>query len=108
MDKAGRRVRYLRVVEMDSEADRPAPSTAEDREARETLGSTEGESGGRRTLDSATQPIPSAAGDDREGPREVEVAYRDLMRGYEVDGDRIVTLEPEEIERARKLVSQRG
>ena len=104
VDEAGRRVRYRRFVEMDSGADEPAPFPGEAREVREAPRSTEGESGARRTPDNETT-LPSTLGDDREGPIEVEVAYRDLMRSYEVDGDRIVTLEPEEIERARPQAS---
>src|SRR6185436_1804628 len=44
---------------------------------------------------------PSTDRGPHEGPREVEVAYHDLMRGYEVEPDRLVTVEREEIERAR-------
>jgi DNA end-binding protein Ku len=54
------------------------------------------------SLASDIEPSPAASGGGRHTePREVEVDYQDLMRGYDLDGDRLVTLELEEIDRAR-------
>ena len=103
VDKAGRRVRYQRFVETDGEADGQRHRPGEPERPRRLLDPRRGSR--EHVLDDRATPLPSTGRDDHEGPREVEVAYRDLMRGYEVDGDRIVTLEPEEIERARPQAS---
>jgi DNA end-binding protein Ku len=81
VDRAGRRVRYRRFVETGDADDQNDPGTPPP---------------------SAGAP-PASAVDDvvRETAREVEVAYEDLVRGFEVERDRLVTLEPQEIERAR-------
>ena len=89
MDRAGRRVRYRRFVELDREA--------EDRVVS------------RRPEDDLTaeDDVPAEIDDDVPGevdvgvPGEVEVAYDDLVRGYEVERDRFVTVTPEEIAGAR-------
>jgi len=78
-DRQGRRVRYRRVVES-------GPSF---REAEED--------------DVVSEP---AEADDDERPAEVEVAYEDLVRGYEVEPEAYVFLEPAEIERVRPLPSR--
>jgi DNA end-binding protein Ku len=100
VDRAGRRVRYRRFVDVEGDAD--------DR-------TTEGSFSEKRSgLDAPTERVhaesesevdsSSTAPVDHEGggrTHEVEVAYTDLMRGFEVDRDRLVALEPQEIERAR-------
>ena len=78
-DREGRRVRYRRVVES-------GPSF---REAEED--------------DVVSEP---AGTDDDERPAEVEVAYEDLVRGYEVEPEAYVFLEPAEIERVRPSPSR--
>src|SRR6185312_15605995 len=67
-DREGRRVRYRRVVES-------GPSF---REAEED--------------DVVSEPVETD--DDDERPAEVEVAYEDLVRGYEVEPEAYVFLEP--------------
>jgi DNA end-binding protein Ku len=79
-DREGRRVRYRRVVES-------GPSF---REAEED--------------DVVSEPAESD--DDDERPAEVEVAYEDLVRGYEVEPEAYVFLETEEIERVRPSPSR--
>jgi DNA end-binding protein Ku len=76
-DREGRRVRYRRVVEAGPSLGQPEESDAE-----------------------STPP------DDHEGPAETEVAYEDLVRGYEVEPESFVFLENEEIERARPSPSR--
>ena len=94
VDDAGRRVHYRRFVEV-SEAE-------PDVQRRPSQG-------GSSASGSDSEPPPERS-DERPsssdhwhggGANEVEVAYEDLKRGYEVDGDHLITLEPEEIERAR-------
>ena len=79
-DREGRRVRYRRVVES-------GPSF---REAEEDDVVSE----------------PAETDDDDERPAEVEVAYEDLVRGYEVEPEAYVFLEPAEIERVRPSPSR--
>lgn len=96
VDKAGRRVRYRRFVDVDDGADVPASSV----DATDASDSAVARGGASPTPN--VEPSPASAGGGYQaGTREVEVAYRDLMRGFEVEGDRLVTLEPDEIERAR-------
>ena len=97
VDKAGRRVRYRRFVEMGGDAEDPPASSAD---ATEVRGFVEPSSGGSQGPDIQAS-TGSSDGGQRVEPREVEVAYADLMRGYDVDGERVVTLEPEEIDQAR-------
>ena len=93
VDDAGRRVHYRRFVEV-SEADR-------DVQQPPSLGdSSVGGSGPEPLPDNSDRPSSSDHW-HRGGANEVEVAYDDLKRGYEVDRELLVTLEPEEIERAR-------
>jgi DNA end-binding protein Ku len=80
-DREGRRVRYRRVVES-------SPSLGEPGE--EDVGSTPAD----------------ADPDEEEGPEETEVAYEDLVRGYEVEPESYVFLETAEIERARPSPSR--
>ncbi len=79
-DREGRRVRYRRVVES-------GPSF---REAEEN--------------DVVSEPAETDEEDER--PAEVEVAYEDLVRGYEVEPEAYVFLEPAEIERVRPSPSR--
>lgn len=79
-DREGRRVRYRRVVES-------GPSF---REAEEDDVVSE----------------PTQTDDDDERPSEVEVAYQDLVRGYEVEPEAYVFLETEEIQRVRPTPSR--
>jgi DNA end-binding protein Ku len=78
-DREGRRVRYRRVVES-------GPSFRE-----------------AEADDVVSEP---AGTDDDERPAEVEVAYEDLVRGYEVEPEAYVFLEPAEIERVRPSPSR--
>jgi DNA end-binding protein Ku len=79
-DREGRRVRYRRVVESGSSF----------REAEEDDVVSE----------------PAETDDDDERPAEVKVAYEDLVRGYEVEPEAYVFLEPAEIERVRPSPSR--
>jgi DNA end-binding protein Ku len=79
-DREGRRVRYRRVVES-------GPSF---RDAEED--------------DVISEPAETDDVDER--PAEVEVAYEDLVRGYEVEPEAYVFLEPAEIERVRPSPSR--
>jgi len=90
-DRRGRRVRYRRVVDSDlderqpDESDVADPDDVERAPARSDTGS----------------PLPS-----EEEVAEEEVAYEDLVRGYEVEPETFVFLETEEIERARPSPSR--
>jgi DNA end-binding protein Ku len=81
-DREGRRVRYRRVVES-------GPSF---REAEED-----------DVVSEAASPDDL---DDGEHPAEIEVAYEDLVRGYEVEPEAYVFLETEEIQRVRPTPSR--
>jgi DNA end-binding protein Ku len=82
-DREGRRVRYRRVVDAGPDLAEPV----EQDEAPAGAESTDGDEG------RAAEP------EERTGER--EVAYGDLVRGYEVEPEAYVFLEREEIERAR-------
>jgi DNA end-binding protein Ku len=79
-DREGRRVRYRRVVES-------GPSF---REAEEDDVVSE----------------PAETDEDGERPAEIEVAYEDLVRGYEVEPEAYVFFETEEIQRVRPTPSR--
>ena len=81
-DREGRRVRYRRVVD-----------------AGPSLGEADDE-------DVGTAPAAEAEPDEDDTPQETEVAYEDLVRGYEVEPETYVFLETEEIERARPTPSR--
>ena len=85
-DRRGRRVRYRRVVDADLDEREPDESDA-------------GET------DDVDRP---PTGNDTSSPlrSEEEVAYEDLVRGYEVEPETYVFLETEEIERARPSPSR--
>jgi DNA end-binding protein Ku len=97
VDEAGRRVRYRRFVEVDSDAEGASPSSST------AAGAASASVDAGHVATPAMEPARPSPTDreEGEGPQEVEVAYRDLKRAYEVDHDRLVTLDPEEIERAR-------
>ena len=85
-DRRGRRVRYRRVVDADLDERQPDESDVADPDDvdRAPAGSDPG------------SPLPA----------EEEVAYEDLVRGYEVEPETYVFLETEEIERARPSPSR--
>jgi DNA end-binding protein Ku len=81
-DREGRRVRYRRVVETGPSLGEPAEDDVE------------------------PAPVDADAADGDEGSTETEVAYEDLVRGYEVEPESYVFLETAEIERARPSPSR--
>jgi DNA end-binding protein Ku len=96
-DKEGRRVRYRRVVE---------ESGGLDREPEVDEGTREVEGGEAPTIAPESESESAPARGDEPGERpasgsEREVAYEDLVRGYEVEPETYVFFENEEIERAR-------
>lgn len=86
-DREGRRVRYRRVVDAGPSG---APQEVDDVEAGAE----------------ATEREPAEGRDEPVGAAETEVAYDDLVRGYEVEPETYVFLETEEIERARPSPSR--
>ena len=86
-DREGRRVRYRRVVEA-------GPSF---READEDDVVPE---------DASPEPDEVDDGDEGDRPAEIEVAYEDLVKGYEVEPEAYVFLETEEIQRIRPTPSR--
>jgi DNA end-binding protein Ku len=93
MDAHGRRVRYRRFVSEEE----PSEPTWETPEAPETEplpseGAREQESG---------QPARPAPSDHDAGSDEQEIAFDDLMRGYEAEDGRVVMLSHDEVESAR-------
>ncbi|HEX5937089.1 MAG TPA: Ku protein [Actinomycetota bacterium] len=93
-DREGRRVRYRRVVEGGSSLGEAGPDDADVATA---------EAGADADADAGERPGSERA-EERDG--EVEVAYEDLVRGYEVEPEAYVFLEPSEIERARPTPSR--
>jgi len=91
-DRQGRRVRYRRVVE--SDLDERAP-----------MASDEVEPDGDEEPEGIVSPA-TERGAAPSGSAETEVAYEDLVRGYEVEPETYVFLETEEIERARPAPSR--
>ncbi len=86
-DRQGRRVRYRRVVDAGPSG---APQEVDD------IGA----------MAEATEREPPEGRDEPDGAAETEVAYEDLVRGYEVEPETYVFLETEEIERARPSPSR--
>jgi DNA end-binding protein Ku len=84
MDReTGRRVHYKRFVErVDPVSDSPEPRRGD------------------------TADLQGSSGEQRPARIEEEVAYEDLVRGYEVDEGRFVTLTNQEIEQARPTRSR--
>lgn len=100
--ETGRRVRYKRVVEPDGDA--PESDLPADHDRREPPDPAEADPAEADAGDRARSSTGYAeVGATR---RVAEVAYEDLVRGFEVDPGRWVTLEPEEIERARPTRSR--
>ncbi|MGH2641002.1 MAG: Ku protein, partial [Actinomycetota bacterium] len=90
-DRQGRRVRYRRVVDAGPSA---APEEVDEaRDIGEAGDVSEAQEPARRRVE------PDAAAG-------TEVAYEDLVRGYEVEPETYVFLETEEIERARPSPSR--
>jgi DNA end-binding protein Ku len=90
MDAHGRRARYRRFVAEEE----PSGSTWEmpdrpETESPRSEGAGEGESG------------PPAPPDHDVGSDEQEIAFDDLMRGYETEDGRVVMLSRDEVESAR-------
>jgi DNA end-binding protein Ku len=92
-DREGRRVRYRRVVERPGSVDHE-PAIHED-----AAGAERDEGSADASAAPSSRGIQS--GERVDSPAETEVAYEDLVRGYEVDPETYVFLENEEIERAR-------
>jgi DNA end-binding protein Ku len=86
-DRQGRRVRYRRVVEADLPMGEPERNEVED-------------------VETSGPETAASIDEEGEGPGEVEVAYEDLVRGFEVEPETYVFLETEEIERARPSPSR--
>jgi DNA end-binding protein Ku len=86
-DRQGRRVRYRRVVDA-------GPSGAS--QEIHDIGA----------VAEATEREPAEGRDEPDGATETEVAYEDLVRGYEVEPETYVFLETAEIERARPSPSR--
>ncbi|HEX6580701.1 MAG TPA: Ku protein [Actinomycetota bacterium] len=86
-DRQGRRVRYRRVVDAGPSG---APLAVDD------IGA----------VAEATEREPAEGRDQPDGAAGTEVAYEDLVRGYEVEPETYVFLETEEIERVRPSPSR--
>ena len=95
VDRAGRRVRYRRFVERDPDAEGNLASSVRQDDFDTADDRPGGIDGG------AVAPASSTGQADSGHPREFEVAFDDLVRGYEVERDRFVMVTPEEIVRAR-------
>lgn len=93
-DREGRRVRYRRVVQDVHPLAEPTEGDRLETEPSEHPATEPRE-------DPATEPAEHLA-----AAPETEVAYQDLVRGYEVEPETFVFLEPEEIERARPTPSR--
>src|SRR2546425_4563168 len=105
VDRAGRRVRYRRFVEMQGDRDDQAIPRA--RFAQDTDTDDAAERGAADLQGEAGSSSLASTQEGRERHREVEVAYEDLMRGFEVEPDQLITLDPQEIE-ARSLPRSDG
>jgi DNA end-binding protein Ku len=94
-DRQGRRVRYRRVVEETYPLAEPTEGDeVEDEPTEHPL--AEPAEGGEE------EPEPEPAGSSRQ----TEVAFEDLVRGYEVEPESFVFIEREDIERARPTPSR--
>ena len=85
-DSQGRRVRYRRFVPAEEPANLEWSATQTEASAAPE------ESRGQQPEPASTQDV---------SPRDVEVAFEDLMRGYETDDGRVVLLSRDEVEAAR-------
>ena len=92
--ETGRRIRYRRVTEGAPEWELPEPYAEGRREPLES----------ERLEPAATDPLAHSereTGGRVQAPEEPAVAYEDVVKGYEVDGDRFVMVSPEELEELR-------
>ena len=89
-EREGRRVRYRRVVDVG-----PELGTANDDDAEQESSEADATDVERPDVGETLRARP----EERSGER--EVAYEDLVRGYEVEPEAFVFLEREDIERAR-------
>jgi DNA end-binding protein Ku len=96
MDSSGRRVRYRRFVQ----GEEPAAGWESEGPGSVTGHGSESE-GPRGEPDADRQPERESAATAEERPQAAEVAYEDLMRGYETEDGRVVLLTQEEVESAR-------
>jgi DNA end-binding protein Ku len=87
-DDRGRRIRYRRFVADDEPAPAAAPADNDPSRDEEASAQRSDEDGTR------VSPSPGAA-------EEKEIAFHDLLRGYETDDGRLVVLGRDEIEAAR-------
>lgn len=94
-DREGRRVRYRRVVQEAYPLAEPAEGDEVDDEPTDHPLAEPGRGD--------EEPEPAQ---ERSSPAEREVAYQDLVRGYEVEPDTYVFLDPEDIQRARPTPSR--
>ena len=99
-DREGRRVRYRRVVDAEPSLGEAGPA---DEAADEAEGDSDVDTAPVDVSEEMDEASPRDTADDR--PREVEVAYEDLVRGYEVEPESHVFLDPGEMERARPAPS---
>jgi DNA end-binding protein Ku len=98
-DRKGRRIRYRRVTAEDAGApiDDPASAEEDDTASLPGRGTDEEQPTQSSTGGSRSKPVSQPP----EEPETREVAYEDLVRGYEVEPGRFALLELEDIERAR-------
>jgi DNA end-binding protein Ku len=96
MDATGRRVRYRRFVQ----GEEPAAGWESEGPSGEPVHGWESEGpAGEPAADRQPELESAATADER--PQAAEVAYDDLMRGYETKDGRVVLLSREEVESAR-------
>jgi DNA end-binding protein Ku len=95
-DREGRRVRYRRVVDGGPSLGEAGPEEEEEDGAADR---DDDEGVGEPGTEAEHEP-------PRPGADEIEVAYEDLVRGYEVEPETYVLLDPGEIERARPTPSR--
>jgi DNA end-binding protein Ku len=96
MDSTGRRVRYRRFVQ----GEEPAAGWESETPGGEPVHDWEPEGpAGEPAADRQPERETAARADER--PQAAEVAYEDLMRGYETEDGRVVLLTQEEVESAR-------
>jgi DNA end-binding protein Ku len=89
--ETGQRVRYQRVVGPDAVGNLGSPDVADTTLDHPSPPEATTDSESETRDEAGEEPVPTAR----------EVAYDDLVRGYEVEPGRFVTLEPDEIEALR-------
>jgi len=106
----GRRVRHRRVVEEAGEPLDVEPTSSDD---AEPVGDAGDVAASRLPAGSATDeddvdvaepeggPTPSHSGPREQGPAEREVSYDDLVKGYDLGDNRVVTVSTEELRSLR-------